>query len=323
MVTVTFNELLDYALRSQLAYSISQPGWYITEKLGWRKSSLYRLTIKEVPESEVNILIEFDDSKQTQCIVIRGSSNLENWLLNFQYIQRPLTGKHPILENLFSKLMIILAFQDTRESSWCQNEMLPVTENNKSNKICIDLHTGFHKAAEDVYEAIFPHLKKDYKTRLTGHSLGGAIAVILMILLKEKGYHIEKCITFGQPKVTDTKGAQTCKDLPLIRVINDEDLVPLLPPSTILTILQGGYEHFGSEITLQKGKYTYTQEHKGKGNHEHGFWANLFEAVARKHITESTDNIEDHNLNLYLFNILSNMQSQYPDLKSFLPDLNS
>jgi hypothetical protein len=52
----------------------------------------------------------------------------------------------------------------------------------------IDLHTGFYLAAEDVYQAIAPHLHKNYQTRLTGHSLGGAIAVILMMFLKEENY---------------------------------------------------------------------------------------------------------------------------------------
>ena len=84
-------------------------------------------------------------------------------------------------------------------------------------RVNIDLHTGFYIAADDVYQTILPTLNRGYKNRITGHSLGGAIAVILMMFLKEDGYQLEKCITFGQPKVTDKKGAQMCQDLPLIR----------------------------------------------------------------------------------------------------------
>jgi hypothetical protein len=41
-----------------------------------------------------------------------------------------------------------------------------------------------------------------------------------MMFLIEDGYQVEKCITFGQPKVTDQKGAEMCQHLPLLRIIN-------------------------------------------------------------------------------------------------------
>jgi len=42
----------------------------------------------------------------------------------------------------------------------------------------IRLHRGFANASRDMYPLIVPHLRAGYRTRLSGHSLGGAIAVV-------------------------------------------------------------------------------------------------------------------------------------------------
>jgi hypothetical protein len=91
MVTIDFKEVLNYALRSQLSYIISHPGWYLTERLGWRTPNLLQISIKVAPLSKINTLVEVDDANEIQWIAIRGSSNLENWLLDFEYIQRSFT----------------------------------------------------------------------------------------------------------------------------------------------------------------------------------------------------------------------------------------
>jgi hypothetical protein len=140
--------------------------------------------------------------------------------------------------------------------------------------------------------------------------LGGAIAVILMMFLKEDGYRIEKCITFGQPKITDRKGAEMCHDLPLLRVINHEDIVPLMPPRTVWTQLQGGYHHFGSEIILQHSKgYTYTLPDDLRSYPIGNFWSRLLRAITQKDLKNSTESIVDHDLKLYITNILRNIES--------------
>ena len=139
MATVDFNEILQYALRAQLVYGIAQPGWQIAEQLGWRTSSPYRIYIEEVPEVNINVIVELDDSQQVQWIAVRGTENLKNWLENLDYIEKPFTQK-------FAEATLT-----------------------------IDLHSGFYQASVAVWKAIQPHLNRDYQTRITGHSLGGAI----------------------------------------------------------------------------------------------------------------------------------------------------
>jgi triacylglycerol lipase len=288
MTQPNFKEILEYGLRSQLAYTIDRLGWNITEQLRLRSPNTNQLFIQEVRNSEVNVIVEIDDATKTQWIAVRGSSNLKNWVLNFRYLQRSFD------------------------------------RNFSNQQTTVDLHTGFYLASDEVYKAIAPNLNKDYKTRLTGHSLGGAIAVILMMLLQENGYHIEKCITFGQPKVTDAQGAQTCKNLPLIRVVNDDDIVPLLPPGTLLTRFQGGYHHFGERIVLDLEKEsTLLKDRQHLDNYTYGFWISLLQAIATRDAKDSTDNIKDHNLSLYLLNILNKIETKELALTNLLHDLSS
>lgn len=128
MTAVDFNELYQYALRAQLAYAIAQPGWYITEQLGWRSTSPYRIFIEAVPEVDVNAIVELDDARQVQWIAVRGTDNLTNWLLDLDYAEKSFTQE-------FAK----------------QN-------------LTIDLHCGFYRASVAVWQAIQPHLHQDYQT---------------------------------------------------------------------------------------------------------------------------------------------------------------
>jgi triacylglycerol lipase len=121
-------------------------------------------------------------------------------------------------------------------------------------RLQIPLHKGFADAALQVYQFAKPLLKTDYETRVTGHSFGGAAAVIVLMLLKEDGFKLGQAMTFGQPKVTNGDGARKYRTLPLLRFVNDKDPVPLLPPFELFAVLdEGPYQHFGPEVVLEDG----------------------------------------------------------------------
>jgi len=115
------------------------------------------------------------------------------------------------------------------------------------------MHSGFRTAAEAIYRDVKPHLKRGYTTYLTGHSLGGAVAAILGIYLRDDKVKLGGIYTFGQPKFTNVAGVKAYRNLPLLRVIYQNDTVVLLPDET----KQGGqvFAHIGPAINLLSGPY--------------------------------------------------------------------
>ncbi len=124
----------------------------------------------------------------------------------------------------------------------------------------IKLHNGFSSSAKAVYRDIKPYLVADKPIHLTGHSLGGAIAVVLAMYLQQDGFDVTQIITFGQPKVTNVAGAAKFTELPLIRVVTPNDIVPLVPPLSPLQIKELDiYWHMGVEVILMgNGEYAET-----------------------------------------------------------------
>ncbi len=118
----------------------------------------------------------------------------------------------------------------------------------------IFLHDGFGAAAEAFYKEVRNLLIPRDEIHVTGHSLGAAIAAILMMYLDTDGFTLKTCYTFGQPKVTNSEGMAKFRHLPLVRVVDNEDIVPLVPPLTIVTALHGEYRHFGYRNCPSRGE---------------------------------------------------------------------
>ncbi|MCB2387170.1 lipase family protein [Thalassolituus alkanivorans] len=123
-------------------------------------------------------------------------------------------------------------------------------------RLGITLHNGFRSAAEAVFNDVRPRLVAGMPVQITGHSLGGAIAVVLAMYLKhDTAMQITQVITFGQPKATNVTGADLYASIPLIRVVTQKDLVPLVPPLSPLQIKDlDVYWHMGEEIILLGGQ---------------------------------------------------------------------
>ena len=158
----------------------------------------------------------------------------------------------------------------------------------------VSLHEGFSYAAEGVYKSVLPTLNKDYETSITGHSLGGAVAVILAMYLNADQYNLGSIITFGQPKVTNVRGAFTFRHLDVTRVVTSQDLVPLVPPLDAMDINKLDiYWHIGKEIVLLSG---------------HGYAVlegvkSMMRATKVINITLDQENLEDHKMTEYLKHI--------------------
>jgi pimeloyl-ACP methyl ester carboxylesterase len=116
-----------------------------------------------------------------------------------------------------------------------------------------EVHTGFLAAYESIIADLTAHLRQivvaDRKVFVTGHSLGGALAILAALELKRQGFNIAQVYTFGQPRVGNKAFAAmynyALKDS-TFALVNEGDPVPLLPP------LLNGYRDCGTEIFLRK-----------------------------------------------------------------------
>jgi triacylglycerol lipase len=111
------------------------------------------------------------------------------------------------------------------------------------------VHRGFFLSLDVLWPAIAEALL-DLKGVLyiTGHSLGGAIALLAgRHLLDDTNGGPRPTLggvyTYGQPMVGNERFCESCKDLPLYRHVYNRDLVPHLPPTGIGA---GKYRHVGA-----------------------------------------------------------------------------
>ncbi len=115
----------------------------------------------------------------------------------------------------------------------------------------INIHQGFLLSATDIYQSIKQKINPEYTINTMGHSLGGAVAIILAMMLDAQGYHVGEVITFGQPKVTNISGSRHFEHLNVTRLVTPKDIVPLLPPFDPMDLMNLSiFWHQGTEIVL-------------------------------------------------------------------------
>lgn len=190
-----------------------------------------------------------------------------------------------------------LAFRGT---SNLENVLVDLDVNLQMNKgLGIQLHQGFSSAAKSVYDDVLPHLDKTKPVQTTGHSLGGAIAVIVGMYLQRDGFQLRNIITFGQPKVTNVHGAGVFETLPLTRVVTPTDIVPLVPPLSPLQLQNLDiYWHNGIEVILvAKKQYTLVKGIKS-----------MMRATKFLSALPSEANLQAHQMGTYLALIESNQE---------------
>jgi hypothetical protein len=170
----------------------------------------------------------------------------------------------------------------------------------KSKRLGINIHSGFHRTSEVIADDLLTRLDKSYEVYVTGHSLGGASALVVSWYLNHANFNVAECITFGQPKVTDSKGIRImCGAVNLTRVVNETDVVPLVPPTG--THLDR-YAHSGRLVKLlDHGKFCNLGEPDSLNFGVNSFW--LFAARESFSFYEIGKEMPDHFMTHYLGNI--------------------
>jgi triacylglycerol lipase len=127
------------------------------------------------------------------------------------------------------------------------------------------VHRGFQQSLEGVWErlqAAVDELGADKKLFFTGHSLGGALGQLVAYRFALHGYKVAGVYVFGAPRVGNQEFKTAYNEQLLDQTylhINDEDLVPQIPPQVLGFHDLGGlprkfdksYSISGPEILLE------------------------------------------------------------------------
>jgi predicted lipase len=183
-------------------------------ELAQASADAYRLA-PTVYDTATDTQVRITEVEDCVIIAFRGSSSVKDWILDAEFFRTTFR----FLEDLSGQV-----------------------------------HTGFLTA----FSSIHAELASNLKTRglgnapifVTGHSLGGALAILCALELSREGYNLAQVVTFGQPRVGN-KAFKAIYDARLgdktFRVVNEEDIVARLPHLPSFTDL---YWHVGSEAFI-------------------------------------------------------------------------
>ncbi|MFJ2463756.1 lipase family protein [Pseudomonas sp. NPDC087615] len=95
------------------------------------------------------------------------------------------------------------------------------------------VHRGFYEAARKAYDFVLEYLDRFYagqKLLICGHSLGGAVALLLSEMLRRRpeGYNIQ-LYTYGAPRAGDALFTKGAEPLEHHRMVAHNDPVPSVP----------------------------------------------------------------------------------------------
>ena len=98
------------------------------------------------------------------------------------------------------------------------------------------VHSGFKRALDLVWPAVRAFIGEKRRVFITGHSLGGALACLAAARVAHQSVDSAKTLTlftYGQPRTGDASFVADVNDTlrgRMIRVVNNLDLVPRVPP---------------------------------------------------------------------------------------------
>ncbi len=154
-------------------------------------------------------------------------------------------GTQAFLAKRNSDKMAVLSFRGTQTQGMILERILDAIAdlyvtmhtNEKGEKV----HNGFQLAFSMVEQEILQEVRKldAYGLYITGHSLGGALALIATRAISSDEVcsdNLSACYTFGSPKVGNEEFDDNIK-CPIYRIVNSYDLVPFLPFTPLMQLV--------------------------------------------------------------------------------------
>jgi triacylglycerol lipase len=163
---------------------------------------------------------------------------------------------------------VVIAFrgssspQDFLQDAKFDMEPLAYLRHNSAQPCTVQVHRGFLEDFDALNVAVVNQVRRSLATfervsphpkiYITGHSLGGALAILCALEFSRQKLSPAAVITFGQPRV----GNATFRDLYNAalgdithHVVNADDPIPLTPP------LLFGYRDEGNEVFLPRAHH--------------------------------------------------------------------
>jgi hypothetical protein len=117
-------------------------------------------------------------------------------------------------------------------------------------------HRGFMLALAEIWDPLFSAVQEAWDRQerplwITGHSLGGALALLAAWRLQQAFLPVHEVVTFGAPMVGNAAAARAFeREFPgkIFRYIDVDDVVPLLP---MISLVANDYASCQQEVRLQ------------------------------------------------------------------------
>lgn len=88
-------------------------------------------------------------------------------------------------------------------------------------------HSGFLKGGKKISDELDKYIDKSKPVIFTGHSLGGAMSLIVAIKMHKKGYKVQGWTGFASPKLFLLKGRKF--KFPVKNFRYEGDIIPMCP----------------------------------------------------------------------------------------------
>ncbi|MGK7908827.1 MAG: Mbeg1-like protein [Synechococcus sp.] len=229
-------------------------------------------TVADAPRVTMNAIVDYVKTKRTGLEILKGNEPYQDEELSLEFFEDKPSETFAIAFTLMlPKRVTIVAFRGTINlQNWITNLNVDPTQlpeaKLSSNTKSITVHEGFLKATQKVQKDINDYLGRQQPKEVyfTGHSLGGALAVLSAVNLsiaeeqknnideqkeridednKDYRVNIAGVYTFGQPKVGANSFQAYYKgkfgNEKLIRFVNNSDIVPRIP--NIISLLNLNY----------------------------------------------------------------------------------
>jgi hypothetical protein len=288
-VVSTFDELLRFAKIASLN------GAPTSEIEAFFSATGEEVVVLDMVSVKQRVFIATDHEKRQHTVSFRGTTNLTNVVQNIRLSNDPVTASGRLasvgrsLSGAFSGLTASktkgvkvsdAAFGDDSgdakdpssssdsdsgsfdedDAESCDDiDWSSATPESLKRLGCTDhlpMHRGYRIIARECADALAPLMTPGYSVQLTGHSLGGAVAVATALLFRSRGASVEKVVTFGAPKLGPRETRDAAEPLDVLRVVQKDDLIPLLPMSR--PFVRKPYVHLGEGVVLDNdapGRY--------------------------------------------------------------------